>query len=130
MSNSFYIFSNLFFLNKQCENYPFNFLCFHITIIIFITLKSNFTKKRMYGHVCTSTCTCTFFYPIINYMDMREWSARFSMMIWGNGVVAFQWWSQGMECSLVNDDLIEVTHKIRWSGSRTVTCTRAHAAVM
>jgi len=41
----------VFFLNKQCENYSFNyFLCFHITI----TLKSNFTKERRmntYGHI-------------------------------------------------------------------------------
>jgi len=44
----FTFFQTCFFL-KQCENYLYNyFLCFHITIIISITLKSNFTKKEGY----------------------------------------------------------------------------------
>ena len=46
----FYIFPNLFFYKINNENY---FLCFYITII-FITLKSNFTKeRRMYEYVWT-----------------------------------------------------------------------------
>jgi len=39
----------------KSENYLVNYFeCFHITIIISITLKSKFTKeKRMYEHVWT-----------------------------------------------------------------------------
>lgn len=44
----FLYFSKLdFFYNKQCENYLFNYFLFcRIIIIIFITLKSNFTKEK------------------------------------------------------------------------------------
>jgi len=58
----FFTFFQTCFFSKQCENYPFNyFLCFHITIIISITLNSNFTKERkMYEHVWT--------YFIYNYI--------------------------------------------------------------
>ena len=67
MYEQFFLHFSIFpyFFLKQCENYPFNyFLCFHITIIISITLKSNCTKeRRMYEHVWT--------YFIYNYMFMR-----------------------------------------------------------
>jgi len=36
------------------KNYSFNyFLCFHIAVVISITLKSNFTKEciNIYGHI-------------------------------------------------------------------------------
>jgi len=56
------LFSEMFFSEinnaKIISNY---FLCFHITIIVSITLKSNFTKeKRIYGHIWT--------YFIYNYI--------------------------------------------------------------
>jgi len=72
MSNFFTFFQTCFF-SKQCKNYSFNyFLCFHVTvisIIISITLKSNFTKeKRIYKHgyisyiiiICTYSCKKNF----------------------------------------------------------------------
>jgi len=58
-------FSKLLFKTNNAKIIPLIiFLCFHITIIISITLKSNFTKKeRMYKHVWT--------YFIYNYTFMN-----------------------------------------------------------
>ena len=55
MSNFFYISSNLIFSKKTMRKLSLIiFLCFHIIIIIFVILKSNFTKeKRIYEYVWT-----------------------------------------------------------------------------
>ena len=39
-------FPNLFFFSKMNNAKMISLIIFHITIIIFITLKSNFTKER------------------------------------------------------------------------------------
>jgi len=51
----FYIFPNFFSKTNNAKIiFLISFLCFHITIIISIKLKSNFTKeRRMYEHVWT-----------------------------------------------------------------------------
>jgi len=49
LGNFFYIFPNLFFFpntNNAKINYLIIFNVFHITIIISVTLKNNFTKEK------------------------------------------------------------------------------------